>query len=87
MIEFLAFDELGDKHVVFGGLDELVELEEVGVVDPFEDLNLSADAAGVFLRGYSLLVEHFHSHWLTSRHVDGSLDLPESATADGSLKL
>lgn len=63
------------------GVDHLVHLHQVRVVDALEDLDLAADSLHV---GHLLdagLLQNLDAHTLPRHVVDAELDLPESALA------
>lgn len=72
---------LHDEEEVLGGLDDFVELDEVGVADEFEDVYFAGDALDVRHVHDLLLLQHLHCHLLARPLVDRQLYLPERALA------
>ena len=62
-------------------LDDLVQLNDVGVVHAFENFDFARDAVDVFLRLYFALFEDFHCDLLASECVVCQADFAESALA------
>lgn len=84
MVEELPlFHELHDEEQLFGGFDDLVELDDVGVPDQFQDVDLPRDPFHVgHLRNLALF-EYFDGYALIGGLVECGLDLSEGALADG----
>ena len=65
MVEELAVAYvLHYEEQLFGSLNYLVELDDVGVTDQFQDVNLSRDSFDICYIDYSVLLEHFYGHLL-----------------------
>lgn len=73
---------LHNKEELFGRFDDLIELDDIGMPDLFEN---------VYFPGHSLhighihdlaLLQHLHRHLLARRRMDAQFDLPEGALSE-----
>ncbi len=52
------------QEQLFGSFNYLVELDDVGVTDQFQDVNLSRDSLNICYIDYSVLLQHFYGYLL-----------------------
>ena len=70
---------LHDKEKVFGSLDNLIKLDEIGVANQFEYVYLSGDSFNVRDVYNFLFFKNFDCHFLPCGFVNSQFDLPESS--------
>lgn len=80
--ELSALRVLHDQVDAVLGLNDLVELRDVGMPEYLQDADLPGDSFDVCLVDYLILLQHLDGHPFASGNVDGEVDLSESALAD-----
>jgi hypothetical protein len=84
VVEQLALgDVLHHEEQLLLGLDDFVELDDVGVPDELEDVHFPRDALDVCDVHDLALLEDLDGHGLLGEGVVGQLDLAEGALAEG----
>ena len=73
-----------DQEKLLWSLDDLVELDDVGMPDLLQDVDFASDSLDIGHVGNATLLQHLHSHALASDRVDAQLHLPKSALAQVS---
>jgi hypothetical protein len=81
--ELASFHVLHDEEEVFGRFDDFVELDDIGVADEFEDVDLSGHSFHVGHIDYPVFFQYFYGYFLAGGNVGGQFDLPEGALAQG----
>ena len=81
--ELSAFHELHNQKQMFGGFDDFVELDDVGVADELEDVDFTGDSFDVGHIDDLLLFEDLDGDFLTRDDVDAHLDLAKRPLAQG----
>lgn len=76
----LLCELVDDEHMVCG-LDDLVEVDDVGVPHFFHDVDLSLDADLVVLVLNAVLIDYLYRHFLSGWDMYGLLDLAEGSLA------
>lgn len=80
MVEQLSSPtKLHDQEEVLGGLNDLVELDEVGVPHQLQNVDLPRHPLDIGDICDLFLLQHFDGDFFVGGLVDGQLDLPESA--------
>ena len=80
--EFTAFSILHDEVDVGFGFDDLVELDDVGMAEYFEDADFAGDTFDVWLFDNFLFLEGFDGHLFLGEDVSAQFDFAESTFAD-----
>lgn len=75
--ELAALHVLHDEEELLGGLDDFVELDDVGVADELQDVDLPRDALHVRHVHDLLLLQDLDRHLLARGDVRRRLHLPE----------
>ena len=73
---------LHDEVQLLGGLDDFVELDQVGMPNDFQNVDLPSHSFNVGHVGYFLLFEYFDGHLFACEDVGAFLYLPEGAFPD-----
>jgi len=60
--QFTTTGILGDKEKLFGGFDDLEELDDVGVADTLQNIDFAGDSLHISLLHNLLLLQYFDSH-------------------------
>ena len=82
--ELTSFSVLHDEMDVGFGLDDFIELDDVGVAEDFEDADLTGDAFDVGLFDDFLFLQGFDGDFLLGEDVGAEFDFTEGALADGA---
>lgn len=83
VVEELAAVAVLHNHVEFlFGLDDFVQLNDIGVADLLENFDLASDALNVFLVVDLVLLENFDGDLFASEGVLTELDLAESSFSE-----
>lgn len=69
--------KLHDQEQMFWGLDDLVKLNDVGMADQFEDVDLSGNSLDICHIDDSILFKNFYCNFLSSWDVCGKLHFSE----------
>ena len=77
--QFSSPAELHDQEEVLGGLDDLVKLNEMGMANQLQDVDLSRHSFDVRNVDNFLLFEDFDGDLLSSSLVNSQFDLPKGA--------
>ena len=77
---------LHNQVQLLGCLDNLIQLNDVGVADHLEDMNLSCHALHVVHVRYLVLFEYFHRHFFAGEIVHSHFHFSERALADSLRK-
>lgn len=80
--QFSALRVLHNQVYAALGLNDLIELRDIGMPEYLQDADLSGDSFDICLVDYLILLQHFDGHSFAGGNVDGEVDLPESALAD-----
>lgn len=81
--EFPAWGVFHDEHQRCGGLDDLVKLHYVRVLNDFQNVDFAAHPLDVGVVDHLGLLQNFASNLFPSRLVDAHLDLAKGAFANG----
>jgi hypothetical protein len=76
--ELSALHVLHDEEELLGGLDDLVQLDDVGVPDEFEDVDLPRNPLHIRHVDYLLLLQYLYRHLFARGDVGRRFHLPES---------
>jgi len=74
---------LHDHEQFFLRLDNLVQLDNVGVANLLQNLDLASDTLDIFLVIDFLLLKNFYCHFFAGQNVRTLFDLAEGAFAQG----
>lgn len=77
--EFATTGVLHDQEELLGSLNDLVELDDIGVPDDFQNVDLSHHSSDVCLVLDLVLFQNFDRHFLLRQLVDALSNLTESA--------
>lgn len=84
--KFTLGDILHHQEELLRCLYDLVELDEVGMSDLFEDVDLACDSFHIGYITYFALLQHFHCNFFTCQRVDAKFDFPKSTLAKVACK-
>lgn len=68
--EFTGFHILHDKKKLFGCFNDLIQLDDAGVSDEFEDVDLSGDPLDIRHIHNLLFIQYFDRNFFASGYVD-----------------
>jgi len=80
--ELATADELHDQEELLGRLDDFEKLDDVGVADQLEDVDLARHSLHICIPRNFALFQYFHRHLFSCDIVNASLDFTEGAFAD-----
>jgi hypothetical protein len=80
IIEKLSvFHILHNEKKVFRSFNDLVELDDVGVPDEFEDVDFSRDSFNICNIHYLIFLQDFYGYFFSRGDMDAHLYLPKRA--------
>lgn len=77
--EFTLRDELHDEEELFGGFDNFVELDKIGVSDLFEDVYFAGDSFYIGNIDNFIFFKYFDGNFFSRYRVNTKFDFAEGA--------
>lgn len=74
---------LHDEKKLFGGLDDLIKLNDAGMADEFQDVDFAGDSLDVGNIDDFLLLQDLDCHFLARLDMRGGFYFAECALAEG----
>jgi len=81
--QLTSFSELHYQVQLLGGLNDFVQLDDVGMPNDLEDMNLSSDSFDVVDIDDLVFLQNLYGDLLACQVVDSKFNLTEGALADG----
>lgn len=72
---------LHHQEEMFGGFNDFIKLDDVGMSDQFQNVNLPADSLHICYVYYTIFFQNFDSHLFAGGEVCSQFDLSESSLA------
>lgn len=80
--QFSSTKELHDQEKIFWRLNDLIQLDDIGMTDKFQDVDLSCDSLNVSDVNDFVFLKYFYGDFFTGRNVSCELNFSEGALTE-----
>lgn len=80
--QFSSTKKLHDQEKIFWRLNDLIQLDDIGMTDKFQDVDLSCDSLNVSDVNDFVFLKYFYGDFFTGRNVSCELNFSEGALTE-----